>query len=114
MFARRIRPPGRVIQHPLDNGHDLPRLATIMVLYRPMTMNGEPVGNAAKAFYSIDEVAELLGLHRATVSGYISSGDLRAARLGYRTVRVTHEALMDFLHAKEEESRAALSQARSR
>lgn len=44
----------------------------------------------------------MLGLHRATVSGFISKGELRALRLGHRTVRVTHEALIDFLRSKED------------
>jgi len=55
----------------------------------------------AKPFYSIEEIVALLSLHRATVSGFISRGELRAARLGHRTVRVTHEALLDFLKSKE-------------
>jgi len=58
----------------------------------------------SKPAYSISEVALLLGLHPATVSKYVASGELRSAKLGYKTVRITHEALMDFLHDKEEES----------
>jgi hypothetical protein len=38
----------------------------------------------------------------------VSRGELRSAKLGYKTVRVTHEALMDFLREKEEESMAEL------
>ncbi len=56
-----------------------------------------------KPVYSIAEVAQLLGIHRATVSRFITQGELRASRLGHRTVRITHEALMDFLRAHEEE-----------
>jgi excisionase family DNA binding protein len=63
-----------------------------------------PRAPAQASFYSIEEVAELLGLHRGTISRFISSGELRAARLGHRTVRVTHEALMDFLKSKEQEN----------
>jgi excisionase family DNA binding protein len=70
-----------------------------------------PLG--AKAVYSIEEVAELLGLHRATISSFISRGELRAAKLGHRTVRVTHEALMDFLQHKEEETREDLETRRA-
>ena len=62
----------------------------------------EPAG--IKAAYSVSEAAALLGLHPGTVTRYIKSGELRSARLGHRTVRVTHEALMDFLRLKEEES----------
>ena len=54
--------------------------------------------------YSVGEVADLLGLHRATISSFIGKGELRAVRLGHRTVRVTHEALMEFLRAKEDAS----------
>jgi excisionase family DNA binding protein len=57
-----------------------------------------------KAAYSVSEAAALLGLHPGTVSGFIKNGELRAARLGHRTIRITHEALMDFLRQKEEES----------
>ena len=64
--------------------------------------------NSSKPAYSIGEVAEILGLHRATVSGFVNSGELRAARLGHRTVRISHEALMDFLRTKEEETRQQL------
>ena len=56
----------------------------------------------SKPVYSLSEVAALLGVHRATVSKYVKSGELRVARLGHRTLRVTHEALMDFLRAHEE------------
>ncbi len=70
-----------------------------------MTGYGEfPPTPPSKPFYSIEEVASLLGLHRATVSGFISKGELKAARLGHRTVRVTHEALVDFLKSKEDQS----------
>jgi excisionase family DNA binding protein len=67
-----------------------------------------------KPAYSVDEVAALLGLHRVTVSGYINTGELKAARLGYRTVRITHEALMEFLHQKEQESSEQLARRRAR
>jgi excisionase family DNA binding protein len=67
-----------------------------------MTMHDDlPQVPPPKPFYSLEEVADLLGLHRATVSGFISRGELRAARLGHRTVRITHDALMDFLKSKE-------------
>ena len=73
-----------------------------------MATNDIPSLPPPKPFYSIEEVADLLGLHRATVSAYIGRRELRAARLGHRTVRITHEALMDFLRQKETETRAAL------
>jgi excisionase family DNA binding protein len=58
--------------------------------------------SSAKPAYTITEVAALLQLHRATVSSFIKSGELRVARLGHRTIRITHEALMDFLRSREE------------
>jgi excisionase family DNA binding protein len=68
-----------------------------------MTTNRDqlPLVPPAKPAYTVDEVADLLGLHRVTVSGFISRGELRAARLGHRTVRITYEALVDFLRSKE-------------
>jgi excisionase family DNA binding protein len=67
-----------------------------------------PDAPESKPAYSINEIAALLGLHPATVSKFVSRGELRSAKLGYKTVRVTHEALMDFLREKEEESMAEL------
>ncbi len=52
--------------------------------------------------YTLEEVAELLGVSRAWVSDKVRKGQLRVARLGQRTVRVTDEALRDFLRAQEE------------
>jgi excisionase family DNA binding protein len=69
-----------------------------------------PEAPESKPAYSISEVAALLGLHPATVSKYVTRGELRSARLGYKTVRITHEALMDFLREKEEESMRELSE----
>jgi excisionase family DNA binding protein len=68
----------------------------------------------AKAAYSVEEVAELLGIHRVTVSHLINRGELRAARLGHRTVRVTHQALMEFLRKKEEEAAQEIAERKSR
>ena len=67
-----------------------------------MATHGSPEQPSFKPVYSVGEVAELLGLHRATVSAFISKGELRSVRLGHRTVRITHEALIEFLRAKEE------------
>jgi excisionase family DNA binding protein len=50
----------------------------------------------------LDEVAEVLGVSRATVNRFIRQGELRVARLGWSTARVTHEALMDFLREREQ------------
>ncbi|TDC25441.1 DNA-binding protein [Micromonospora sp. 15K316] len=45
--------------------------------------------------YSVEQVAELLGLHVRTVRGYIRTGRLRAARIGkqYRIARADLDAL---------------------
>ena len=56
----------------------------------------------SKLAYSLDEVAELLGVSRASVDRAIRAGKMRVARLGHRTVRVTDEALRDYLKAHEE------------
>lgn len=66
-----------------------------------MTTNEEKEPGTKPA-YTIAEVASLLHVHRTTVSGFIKSGELRVARLGHRTIRITHEALMDFLRSREE------------
>src|SRR3954447_17174880 len=46
--------------------------------------------------YSVDEVADLLGLHVRTVRGYIRSGRLKAVRIGkqYRIARADLEDLI--------------------
>ncbi|WP_229402098.1 helix-turn-helix domain-containing protein [Micromonospora okii] len=45
--------------------------------------------------YSVEQVADLLGLHVRTVRGYIRTGRLRAARIGkqYRIARADLDAL---------------------
>ena len=45
--------------------------------------------------YSVEQVAELLGLHVRTVRGYIRDGRLRAVRIGkqYRIARADLDAL---------------------
>ncbi|MEE3921927.1 helix-turn-helix domain-containing protein [Micromonospora sp. BRA006-A] len=45
--------------------------------------------------YSVEQVADLLGLHVRTVRGYIRSGRLRATRIGkqYRIARADLDAL---------------------
>ncbi|MFJ3791056.1 helix-turn-helix domain-containing protein [Kitasatospora sp. NPDC090091] len=45
-------------------------------------------------YYSVEQVAELLGLHVRTVRGYVRDGRLRAARIGkqYRIARQDLEA----------------------
>jgi excisionase family DNA binding protein len=51
-----------------------------------MDMNKEP------QFYSLEQVAERLGLHVRTVRGYVRGGSLNAVRIG-KQYRVTREDL---------------------
>ncbi len=55
-----------------------------------------------KVAYTLDEVADVLSVSRAYVNGLVRAGKLRVARIGHRTVRVSHEALTDFLRDHEE------------
>ena len=55
-----------------------------------------------KPAYTLNETAALLGVSRATINRLIRAGKLRVARIGHRTVRVTDEAIRDFLHSTEE------------
>ncbi|MFC6010346.1 helix-turn-helix domain-containing protein [Nocardia lasii] len=45
--------------------------------------------------YSVEQVAELLGLHVRTVRGYVREGKLPAARIG-KQYRITHDDLEAF------------------
>lgn len=47
--------------------------------------------------FTIDEVAEMLGVSRATVSSYIKKGMLPARPLGVRKF-ITEDAIRAFLH----------------
>ncbi len=71
------------------------------------------IASPGKVAYTLDEVAGVLGVSRATVNRLIRAGELRVSRLGWRTVRVTHEALMDYLRSKEERSREGVTPAKS-
>lgn len=46
-------------------------------------------------YYSVEQVADLLGLHVRTVRGYVREGRLKAALVG-RQYRITHEDLEAF------------------
>jgi excisionase family DNA binding protein len=46
-------------------------------------------------YYSVDQVADLLGLHVRTVRGYVRDGRLKATRVG-RQYRITREDLESF------------------
>ena len=49
--------------------------------------------------YSVYEVCEILGIARKTINKYISSGELRAVRLGNQ-IRITEDAFKEFLNSK--------------
>ena len=55
-----------------------------------------------KVAYTLNETAALLGVSRPTVNRLIRARGLRVARIGHRTVRVTDEAIRDFLRSTEE------------
>ena len=47
--------------------------------------------------YTPTEVAHQLGVAPKTVRRWISLGQLKAAKLGHRTIRITHAELQTFL-----------------
>lgn len=55
-----------------------------------------------KPAYTLDEAAELLSVSRASINKFVRAGKLRVARIGQKTVRVTDEALRDFLRSQEQ------------
>ena len=59
------------------------------------TLAQEP--GAERSYYSVSEVAALLGVSRVSVWRWISSGDLPVTRLGHRTVRIKREDLQKIL-----------------
>lgn len=66
----------------------------------------------AGRFYSVDEVAELLGLHVKTVRNHVREGRLKAVRAGKR-YRISREALEEFLgHPPPEPARETVRRAR--
>ena len=50
--------------------------------------------------YTLTEVAKLLSVSRSTVNRLIRQGDLEVVRIGYRTVRVTAQAVDQFIESK--------------
>src|SRR5262245_17738374 len=50
----------------------------------------------SQALYSVEQVAQRLGLHVKTVRGYVREGKLKAVRIGkqYRIAREDFEALL--------------------
>ncbi|MFD8981933.1 helix-turn-helix domain-containing protein [Streptomyces sp. NPDC059564] len=59
-------------------------------------MEGNDVGDVARQlYYSVDQVADQLGLHVRTVRGYVRDGRLKATRVG-RQYRITPADLEAF------------------
>ncbi|NKY97981.1 helix-turn-helix domain-containing protein [Nocardiopsis alborubida] len=52
----------------------------------------------AESFYSVDQVAELLGLHVRTIRNYVRDGRLHAVRIG-KQYRIAHADLEAFTGA---------------
>src|SRR5216683_2554353 len=63
----------------------------------PSLKNLSQVAGASRTYYSIAEVATLLGVSRVTVWRWIRSGRLPVSRLGHRTVRVKREDLLQIV-----------------
>ena len=52
----------------------------------------EPITELTKLYYSMDEAAEVLGVHRNTIKNRIKAGELQAVLIG-RQWRIPKEAL---------------------
>jgi excisionase family DNA binding protein len=65
--------------------------------------------------YSLDQVAERLGLHVRTVRAYVRSGRLRAVRIGkqYRVAREELESIVGLSNSREAISRRRLAEVSS-
>ena len=66
--------------------------------------SAEPAA-AQRSFYSISEVAALLGVSRVSVWRWISAGRLPVARLGHRTVRIRRDDVERIVQAQPREDR---------
>lgn len=49
--------------------------------------------------YTVQEIAEILGISRKTIHKYVRQGDIKAIRLGNQ-LRITEQAFIDFLESK--------------
>lgn len=65
-------------------------------------MRFNEVPQANKPAYTLNETAAMLGVSRDYLGRLVRAGKLRVARIGHRTVRVTGEAIRDFLRTTEE------------
>ena len=59
---------------------------------RPTKKSTEPIVALTKLYYSVDEAAEVLGVHRNTIKNRIKDGGLQAIKIG-RQWRIPKEAL---------------------
>src|SRR5260370_19943430 len=62
---------------------------------------------ASRTYYSIAEVAALLGVSRVSVWRWIRSGRLPVSRLGHRTVRVKRDDLVRIVRPSRQSSAPA-------
>lgn len=49
--------------------------------------------------YTVQEIAEILGISRKTIQKYVRQGDIKAIRFGNQ-LRITEQAFIDFLESK--------------
>ncbi len=54
-------------------------------------------------YYTLEEIAQILKVHRETVRRYIRKGDLKAARIG-KEYRVREDDLNTFYESKKKAS----------
>jgi len=62
-------------------------------------MNTWPDGKLTK---TVDEVAELLSVHRNTVLRWVNSGKLACTRFSRNSIQFTWDQVVDFVESREE------------
>src|SRR5712691_11186722 len=72
----------------------------------PSLKNLSQVAGANRSYYSIAEVAALLGVSRVSVWRWIRSGRLPVSRLGHRTVRVKRDDLLQIVRPSRQSGSA--------
>src|SRR5713226_6436668 len=70
----------------------------------PSLTNLSQVAGASRTYYSIAEVAALLGVSRVSVWRWITAGRLPVTRLGHRTVRVKRDDLVRIVRPSRQSS----------
>ena len=58
-----------------------------------VTLSGNRPPEDVRAYYSISQAAELLGVSRVSIWRWIRAGHLPVVRLGHRTARIRREDL---------------------